>query len=555
MTHYTMHLCRTLFVTGILFIFSELHSQDFLSGSQISGNFQSDFQIYNEDTLIGAPEVPEKFLINAFANVNYTYKNVSAGVRYEAYQNALQGFDPRYNGSGIPYRFFRYNNAGFDVTVGNYYEQFGNGMIFRSYEEKSLGIDNAMDGVRLIVTPYNGIVIKGIVGQQRHYFDKGSGIIRGIDGEIALNQAFESLSDKKTWVTIGGSFISRFQRDRDPVYNLPENVGAAAARLNMGRGRVSLTSEYAYKINDPSATNNFIYKPGNALFVSATYSQRGLGVILSGKRIDNMDFRSERTATGNDLQINYLPALTRQHSYSFTAMYPYVTQANGEFCFQGEVTYNIKRETLLGGLYGTNVSVNYSRANAIHKEPLDASTHIQQSGTDGYKSNFFEIGDEKYFQDFNITVNRRLSRRLRSTFTYMNFAYNIDVIEGYQGYGTMYGNVGVAEFSYRLANRNSIKTEMQYLNTKKDQGDWAMLLLEYNLKSTWFFTVVDQYNFGNNDPDKRLHYYNFTVGYTKNANRVSVTYGKQRAGVICVGGVCRTVPASNGWAVSISSSF
>ncbi|HPU24227.1 MAG TPA: DUF6029 family protein [Candidatus Kapabacteria bacterium] len=36
---------------------------------------------------------------------------------------------------------------------------------------------------------------------------------------------------------------------------------------------------------------------------------------------------------------------------------------------------------------------------------------------------------------------------------------------------------------------------------------------------------------------------------------MQLTYGKQNQGIICVGGVCRTVPASNGLYLSISSSF
>ena len=38
-----------------------------------------------------------------------------------------------------------YTIDGLEITAGNFYEQFGSGLIFRSYEEKGLGIDNAMD--------------------------------------------------------------------------------------------------------------------------------------------------------------------------------------------------------------------------------------------------------------------------------------------------------------------------------------------------------------------------------------------------------------------------
>ena len=44
-------------------------------------------------------------------------------------------------------RYATYSIDNLEITAGNYYDQLGSGLIFRSYEEKGLGIDNAMDGV------------------------------------------------------------------------------------------------------------------------------------------------------------------------------------------------------------------------------------------------------------------------------------------------------------------------------------------------------------------------------------------------------------------------
>ena len=77
---------------------------------EIHGNVQVDFQIYNNDSAIGAPKVPEKFRLNGFTNLIYTKGKFTAGIRYENYQNALLGFDQRYNGSGIPFKFANYAN-------------------------------------------------------------------------------------------------------------------------------------------------------------------------------------------------------------------------------------------------------------------------------------------------------------------------------------------------------------------------------------------------------------------------------------------------------------
>jgi len=66
---------------------------------------------------------------------------------------------------------------------------------------------------------------------------------------------------------------------------------------------------------------------------------------------------------------------------------------------------------------------------------------------------------------------------------------------------------------------------------------------------------MDQYNFGNPNPDLRLHYLIGTFGYVREATRITLSYGRQRAGLFCVGGVCRFVPANNGLTLNFTQSF
>jgi len=182
---------------------------------QIHGNFQVLWQQYNADSTIGA-QVPEaKSAMNAFGNFTYIYGNLTAGVRFEHYLNSILGFPTRFKGSGIGNRYVRYKQDNLDITVGNFYEQFGSGMTLRTYWEPNLGIDNALDGARIIFNPYQGIALKAIYGVQRFDFDgrliNGDGIVRGLDGEIFINDLIKPLSDKTLKVTIGGSFVSRYQ--------------------------------------------------------------------------------------------------------------------------------------------------------------------------------------------------------------------------------------------------------------------------------------------------------------------------------------------------------
>lgn len=530
-------------------------SQSVLSSGQIHGSFQMDAQYYMEDSLIGAKVPDERMGMNAFANILYTNGDFSAGVRFESFQNVMQGFDPRNKGNGIPYRFASYKTDDLTITVGNFYEQFGNGLILRAYQDWNIGIDNSIDGLQLQYKPFPGITIKGLIGNHRFFFEKGEGIIRGADGEFALNEMIKKWADKKTKITLGGSIVSKYQKDMDPIYKLPENVAAFAGRLNVVSGKINFVSEYAYKINDPSAVNNYIYKPGEALYISTAYSQKGFGVSLSSKRIDNMNFRSDRSITGNPLMINFLPALTKQHVYTLAALYPYSTQPNGEIGFQGEVTYNIKKKTKLGGKWGTDIALNYSRALSINKAAVNDTTPVGESGTLGYTSDFFTLGKDIYYDDLNIGISRRINKKIMMDLLYSYQTYNAEVIEGHPGAPVVYANIAVADLTFKLKDKKSLQTELQHLWAKQDEGNWAMLLLQYTIAPKWFFALSDMYNYGNEIKDKQVHYLTASAGFIKNANRIALTYGKQREGILCVGGVCRNVPAANGITLSIISSF
>lgn len=519
-----------------------------LLNSNIHGNFEFNGQYYLSDSVIGAPEVPEKFLNNSFLNLNYDYQNFTAGLRYENYRNPLLGFERDYTGSGITYRFINYKKDNLDVTVGNFYDQFGNGLVFRSYEERGLGLDNAMEGVRVKYMPVSGLTIKGLVGVQRNYFTLGKGIVRGADIDWNLNESISKMKEKKTQIIIGGSFVSKYQEDDDNTYVLPQNVASGAGRINILSGGWNVGAEYAYKANDPSYTNGYIYKDGSATLLTATYSKPGFGFNFGAKRIDNMSFRSDRNAILNSLLINYLPAMTKQHTNILASFYPYATQPNGEFGFQGEVFFHIKEGKFLGGKRGADVSLNYSRAQGIDRQP---TVDI----TEGYTSDFFKIGDEVYYEDFNVEYNTKIKKNLRMILTYVYVNYNESIITGVSGKGHVFSHIGIAELNWKIDSKHNLRTELQHLYTQQDKKSWVLLLAEYTVAPHWFFAGFTEYNYGNSDKDNRINYYNLSLGYTNNANRIAFGYGRQRAGLFCVGGVCRTVPASNGFNISITSSF
>lgn len=557
----------------------------------VHGNFQIDAQYYNADSLIGAPKVPEKLLSNAFGNINYIRGKFSAGVRYEAYNNVKQGFLPQYKGQGIVNRYVRYQDKLLDITVGNFYEMFGNGLTLRTYYEPGLLYDNSLDGARIISNPYKGITLKGVIGKQRYFFSVGPGIVRGVDGEVNINELLDSiLGTKKTKVIIGGSFVSKFQSGQDPALVLPENVGCYSGRVNIIREGFNFSTEYAYKINDPSSDNKNNYKYGDALYVSTSYAGDGYSLLFQGKRIDNMSYRSDRGESLQNLLINYLPATTKQHAYTLLALNPYATQNKGEIGFMGEGQYKFKKGTPLGGHYGTEVTINYSQASGLQqygvsdtagahtlyttkwdfKELSKQTHHVDSVLVEGkyIRQNVSYNDALRYYQDFFIEIGKKFNKKVKGTFVYSHQFYNRNIIQSGSasaGYKNLDSDIGLIDITYKYKTGSAIRFEVQGLfTTTKNvttnsngiaKGNWATGLVEWSINSNWFVAIFDQWNYGHPDENLRIHYYLATAGYNSGPHRISMSYGKQSAGIFCVGGVCRNVPASNGLAISITSSF
>jgi len=563
---YLAPVLATLLMFG--FPSHEVAGQETSDKGTISGSFQMDVQAYQPDSTIGITESDlqgKKAGMNAFAKINYTRGDFSAGIRYEAFLKPLTGYEDAWEGQGIANRFISYRKDAFDITLGNFYDQFGSGLVFRSYDEWNLGYDNAMDGVRVRFDPVPGISLKSIYGTQRYYWQsyldepKRRGIVRGLDGEFSLNTLVKGWQDSKTQLSLGGSFVSKYERD-DPTiieYKMPENVGAMAGRFVLTRGRLNLNGEYAWKVNDPSAQNKYIYRDGRAAILSAAYSQKGLGILVSAKRVDNFSYKSRRTEVGNALEINYLPTITKQHTYSLAAMYPYATQPNGEMGITGQIIYTIPKKTRLGGKYGTSVSLQYGLVHGIDKKAIHDTIPINQKGTLGYTSDFFRFGKTKYFEDITLEISRKLSPALKISAQYTYLDYNFDVIEeGIEDGHVFYkAHIGVLDITQKISDKKSLRLELEFLATKQDSGNWAAATLEYAVAPRWFFSVSDQYNFNNPVSDNTYHYYTFGFGYIRNTNRISLSYGRQREGILCVGGICRNVPASSGLTLTISSSF
>ncbi len=537
----------------------------------LHGSIQSDIVVPENDSKIGTEPTSDDVLTNTYLDLNLTSEHVDAGVRLEYLEHPLQGFEPDFKGWGVPHIYVKAKASGLEVTMGDYYEQFGSGLILRTYEERSLGIDNSLRGMRIKLDAIKGLNIKALAGLQRRYWDWDTkSVIYGADAEVNIDEYSQYMRDNNTTWMIGGSWVLKNESKEDIsvpgtnfALNMPKYVNAFDFRTRFQKQNFSVLAEYAMKSEDPSFDNGYTFHKGNAAMLSASYSKTGMSALIQAKRSEDMAFRSQRSMNGVSAFVNNMPAFAYHHTYALAALYPYATQYGkndgttlvpGEWAFQGEFSYNFKRKTTLGGKYGTKVKLNMSHIRGLDYT-AENKFHGSTIGTDGYKSDFFGIGDDIYYQDINLQVEKKVSNAFKFNLMYMNQRYNQEIVEGHGG--TIKSNIFVAEGKYQFNKKLTLRAEAQYLNTKHESGDWWYGMLELSVLPNFMFTLSDMYGkpYVNGAYEDEEHYYMGSVTYNKGSHRLMAGYGRTRAGYNCSGGVCRWVPANKGVQVSYNYTF
>ena len=526
-------------------------------GVAFHGSVQANVLFPENDAAIDTDPVDHKILFNTYADLGLVSRYVDAGLRFEFMKWPMPGYENDFAGWGVPNIYVKGKYKGLELTAGDFYEQFGSGFILRTYEERNLGIDNSIRGGRLKVNSVKGMRLTVLGGLQRRYWDwdKHSQIY-GADAEFFIEDYVKSLRDRGASWMIGGSYVLKHEDDQvkmvdgtDFRLNFPKCVSAVDVRSRFNKGRFSVLGEFAWKSQDPSYDNKYTYSNGTAYMLTGSYSKSGMSALIQAKRSENMAFRSQREMAGTSAMINNMPAFAYQHTYALAALYPYATQAApGEWAFQGAFAYTFKRKTALGGKYGTKVNVNASYVRGLDRDDPKGGINGSLWGTDGGATKFFGMG-EAYYHDFNVQIEKRLTRDFQMSFMYMNQLYNKTVVEGHGG--DIKSNIFVLEGKYKFSKRLTLRGELQYLTTRQDDKDWAYGIVELTVLPYLMFSVSDMWNCGGTG----THYYMAGITGNYKANRLMVSYGRTRKGFNCSGGVCRPVPASRGFQVAYSYYF
>ena len=533
---------------------------ELLAQGVLSGGLESNTILYRDDPRTGivAPE-------NGYGSMNYLKLNYlgassakggwGAGLQMEINPSVISGYDPALRGAGLTGIYFsgnrRFGSSELSVTVGDFYEQFGSGLVLRSWEDRELGIANSIGGARVKLDAFDHVVkVTALGGFPRYgigtFFNSRSAtLVSG--GNVSLDVGRLVRLPDELSLSVEGSLLDRYEsrnpRDLEVLaaakgFALPAHVPVYSVGGSFGAGGFSLGFEWAGKGNDLTAVHkeggitDYGLEKGHAWRVEASFSHGPFSVTATARELSNMENRLMRTsaapAIGNTL--NYLPALCQMQTYMLASLNPYATLAEGERGYQGDAFWRIPKGSALGGKYGTTLHAGGAWIQTLPRA---------LSGYDGPRFSYREL---------NVDIDRRWSRSFR-TVLFMSIQEK-SPSHG-QTRGTEAQNVFVLDATWKSPGKLSLRGELQYLYSRELTRDWMAGLLELNYAPHWGVFVSDMYNHG----DTRIHYYNFGASYSLNAFRVALSYGRNRAGMVCSGGVCRFRPAYSGGQLSLQYSF
>lgn len=415
-----------------------------------------------------------RFRSNNYLRLDYVKGRFSAGIQAEYYPDPLLGYDTNLKGMGIPEKYVTWTDRSWSLTAGDFYDQFGSGLLLRSWEDRNLGWNNSIGGGRLTWKTEDDILaMKLLGGFTRKYLGYSS---EKLAGAGLVLRPLEGLSLE------GSSVVRSYGYGAGWAFSLLSEYAASGFL-----GRV----EYVGK------------RGGNAQTAELLYSSGRFSSSLTLRRLENMS---------DPMGMNYLPSLCMEQSYMLAALNPYTTFAAGEAGGAADLFYR-------QGTWRFHANGSW-----IMSLPFALKN--------------FDIMRLAY-RDINLEVEKRWNKRLK-TVAFVSIQENSPTHGDRKA--TNAQNVFVLDGVYRSSGKLSYRFQAQYLYSQELTKDWMAASAEVSSTAGWSVHIQDMYNHGST----LEHYFDAGLSWSHEGLKIDVSYGHQRAGLVCSGGVCRWQPEYTG---------
>lgn len=479
---------------------------------------------------------------HGYAEVSGWWKEWQFRIRPEFYLNSnLIVPTEAYNRVGVPHWFLQYTwsdsagNHELHLSAGHHYLQFGEGLLFRTWNEPLLGIDNALVGLALRVRmgDFHTTLFGGRI---RHRFTTYPAFVKGLwieatplqrtvtvqTGAIFWSRTF-TMDIMNTWVQQINTYPDSLQFI--PRYNM--YVGGGYLRLISPV--FSLDLEGGIHTHDIQYTTDrqYLHDPQgwSVLTRLSVFAGRVTGIVAM-RYLQAFDLRTQPEASGMEGFLNYLPAFTRLLSYPLSAWYLPPATGYQELAIQADMYWSVSE--------------------ALSIEGHVARIYGNQSDTPTYQTVLLLSEWEPHSHWHFTAMVQYLEYDLR---TYLGKVS--EPLRGWVPLLQVTWRPSVTLWSYALWH----KWTVQLLWTRQDMGSWLYGQWEVGLSPVFSVFVSDAWNF---QPVKAhaLHYVSGGVSLEVLTGwKFQVGWYQQREGFQCAGGICRYEPAFHGFRLTVLGSM
>jgi hypothetical protein len=511
----------------------------------------------------GAEETMKRYF-EEIANAHLFFQNFSVGLRYEMDDPSEVG--PSFQ--GIRRRWINYNKDKLELQAGDVSALYGRGAAINLFESRPLNYDSWLDGLsgsyeyqwkkqQSDLQPSFGV--HGVEGKLNYIdIDSTKPVMavsaRAINGEFGLF---------KKQLVFGTSFVQAFTsvNDKAPGNKTTETdreVNQPEGYMSLHAGKFDFFGEYTANHETLSKVRDQVdsaHNDGTAGYFAVSYASPDIGITFDYK---NYSYFVAPTNSVYGEYFGKLPISSPPEVYKdFT--YTSITRTTHAVNFNDEVGYQL--EFNITAIPNTTINVD-GAASSRHKAYGNVLDSNGVANTVGSTSILPKLNDLAYYPFYEgfVEVEYELSD--------LNF---VKVFWHRRSDEIVY-NPNDPSLSDRKSS-TTIGAKVQYETTPNQSilaifehqwmTDYARLIPDKNFLNellTLQYSFNPLLNFGgvfdfSTEYEEPRHiwpeaFVSVRIGESHN---LIVSYGMERGGLNCTGGICRVVPAFNGMRIGLTS--
>lgn len=476
------------------------------------------------------------------ADLKLSWKNAIAGVRYD-YRNPAE-FSPDRN--TLKKYTVEWRGEKWNLKAGTFADLFGRGMAFNAYEEKKIGHDSELSGVR--ATYLTDDTAFHVVAGELDY-ELVPDFIHVIDIRTAGMNLLQKVAGG---FSLGGSF-TRNEVSQEP--GLFRDTFYSTVAEVIGEYRDNARQVHVSVVSNENEAGRLFNKGNISSYLSASMTGGSYGFSLEYKDYRfglappnrmSQNFRHRRL-----LPVQNPPACVREYSWTFLSRRSTGIDFNDEVGFLADAYCAVGGGTTLNGSFSlASRHYAYEKTGGVYRRKDSGPSWIPSLGKE-YTPYWQAYADIEHFFDGGSSVNAGVA------YTYEN-NYNA-FISGGEEVIRMATVPAHAQVVLSPVYALHCTGEYQYFKETLHSSGWfsdGILSLGVSRTPWLHVSVTTELLEGNAKfSEKKSWIYGSVSLRIRSRQHVEIGYGEERGGMSCTNGMCRFVQPFKGFRLTMTNMF